>query len=69
MLRPPRLTELTAKVFGWGSVLRGHWGVEIISAQLRATSIVQGVREVFDKIITAIDAAQEVPTFHIPNNT
>lgn len=46
---------------GW----RGHWGVEIISEELRAKSVEDGTREVFAKTMAAFDAAEDVPTFHI----
>ncbi|MFE5563412.1 sugar phosphate isomerase/epimerase family protein [Amycolatopsis japonica] len=49
---------------GW----RGHWGVEIISEELRAKPIAEGVREVFDKTIASFDAAEDIPAFRTPTN-
>lgn len=44
---------------GW----RGHWGVEIISAELRALPVTEGVRTVYEKTMAAIEAAESVPSF------
>lgn len=46
---------------GW----RGHWGVEIISEDLRARPIAEGVREAHQKSIATIDAAEDVPAFDL----
>lgn len=40
---------------GW----EGGWGVEIISDELRALPVGQGVQQVFDKTQAAIDQALE----------
>lgn len=50
---------------GW----RGTWGVEIISEQLRAMPVADAVCDVFDKTMTSIKTAENVPTFHINQNT
>ncbi|MFC9431367.1 sugar phosphate isomerase/epimerase family protein [Streptomyces sp. NPDC056987] len=49
---------------GW----RGHWGVEIISEELRRTPVAEGVREVFGKTAAAFDAAEDVPAFRTSRN-
>lgn len=47
---------------GW----RKHWGVEILSDQLRSLPIEQGVLQVRKKTLATLDAAETVPAFHIP---
>jgi sugar phosphate isomerase/epimerase len=46
---------------GW----RGHWGVEIISRELRALPVDEGVQRVHDKTIATLDRAEHVPAFTI----
>jgi sugar phosphate isomerase/epimerase len=42
---------------GW----RGHWGVEIISEELRALPLEEGVRRVHERTIATLDAAERLP--------
>lgn len=42
---------------GW----RGHWGVEIISEELRTRPVGEAVRDVFNKTVAAFDTAENIP--------
>lgn len=50
---------------GW----RGIWGVEIISEELRAMSVEDATKQVFDKTTAAIEAAEQLPAFKVPTRS